>query len=226
MTVLPPTRSELIQFFIQRLPAWEADPASIGLTEEAVASLGQVAASASSLHRDALTARQKSKDATARYHAGADELRVIGAALVAMIKAFAQASGDPGVYALASIPEPADPSPSAAPVAPANIALSMRTSGEVDLSWEGTVAQGTFYEIQRSLDDGPTWATIASVPAREAVDDGVPSGTPRAYYRIRAVKGPAGAGSPDRRPRTSAWSAPQVVFLGRPGQQRGGQAAA
>lgn len=226
MSVLPTKRSELIQFFTQRLSSWQADPTAIGLTVEAVTELAGKTASASSLYQAALVARQDSRDATSEYYTGTDDLREFGAALVAAIKAFAQTSGDPGVYALASIPEPADPSPSAPPAVPTNIELSMRTSGSVDISWEGTVAQGTFYEVQRSLNDGVNWTTITSVPAREALDAGVPQGTPRAYYRIRGVKGAAGAGSPDRQPRYSAWSAPQVVFLGNPSNQQGAQADA
>lgn len=225
MTVLPPTRPELIQFFTQRLSSWQADPTAIGLTVESVTALAGMTASASSLYQAALVARQNSRDATAEYHSGADALREFGAAQVAAIKAFAQTSGDPGVYALASIPEPADPSPSAPPAVPTNIELVMRTSGAVEIKWEGTVAQGTFYEVQRSLTDGVSWTTFASVPARETLDTGVPNGTPRAYYRIRGVKGAAGAGSPDRQPRYSAWTAPQVVFLGVPGNQQAGAQA-
>ncbi|MFI4882700.1 MAG: hypothetical protein ACIAQU_08965, partial [Phycisphaerales bacterium JB064] len=85
MTVLPPTRPELIQFFTQRLSAWQADPTAIGLTPEAVTSLAGMTASASSLLQAALVARQDSKDATSEYHTGTDELRTFGAALVATI---------------------------------------------------------------------------------------------------------------------------------------------
>jgi hypothetical protein len=223
MSVLPAKRSELIQFFTQRLSPWQADPTAIGLSIEAVTTLAGMTASASSLYQAALVARQDSKDATSEYYESTDELRTFGAALIAAIKAFAETSGDPGVYALASIPEPADPSPSAPPAVPTNIELSMRTSGSVDISWEGSVAGGTFYQVQRSLTDGVSWVTITSVPARETLDSGVPNGTPRAYYRIRGVKGAAGAGSPDRQPRYSAWSAPQVVFLGNPSNQQGAQ---
>lgn len=222
MTVLPPTRPELIQFFTQRLSAWQADPAAIGLDAAAVTELAGKTASASSLYQAALTQRQSSKDATSEYHTGTDELRDLGAALVATIKAYAESTGDPGVYATASIPEPAEPTPSAPPAVPTNVSLSMRPQGTIDIAWEGSVAQGTFYEVQRSLDDGVSWTTITSVPARETLDAGVPSGTPRAYYRIRGVKGAAGAGSPDRQPRYSAWTAPQVVFLGVPGNQQEG----
>lgn len=226
MSVLSDKRSEVIQFFTQRLASWQANPELIGLTAAQVTELAGLTASASSRYQDALQARQASKDRTLEYHEGADTLRDFGAALIAAIKAFAETSGDPGVYALASIPEPADPSPSAAPAVPTSITLFMRAQGSIEIRWDGSLAGGTFYEVQRSLNDGTSWSTIASIPARETLDETVPQGTARAYYRIRGVKGPAGAGSPDRTPRFSPWTPPMVVFMGKPGNQQAAQAAA
>lgn len=220
MAVLSEKRSEVIKFFTQRLAKWQEDPAAIGLSSGQLSELTNLASDASGRYQSALTARQLSKDRTLEYHESADTLRAFGAALIATIKAFAEASGDAGVYALASIPEPADPTPSAPPAVPNNITLLMRAQGSVELTWDGSLAGGTFYEVQRSLDDGTSWSTIASIPARETLDETVPQGTARAYYRIRGVKGPAGAGSPDRAPRFSAWTPPMVVFLGKPGNQQ------
>lgn|GEM_PF-3960196 len=185
-----------------------------------VTELSGLTSTASSDYQAALVARQASKDATGTYHGSTGNLRTLGAALVATIKAYAEATGDPGVYSAASIPAPADPTPSADPVAPTDIALSMRPQGYIDITWTGTVAGGTFYEVQRSLSGGAEWTTIASVPARTTLDQGVPAGTEQAFYRIRAVKPPAGAGSQNRDPRYSTWTAPQVVFLGNPGNQQ------
>ena len=226
MTVLSNKRSDVIQFFTQRLASWQANPELIGLTAAQVTELAGLTASASSKYQEALVARQASKDATLEYYESTDSLRDFGAALIATIKAFADATDDAGVYALASIPEPADPSPSAAPAVPTSITLFMRAQGSVEIAWDGSLAGGTFYEVQRSLNDGNTWSTIASIPARETLDDTVPQGTARAYYRIRGVKGPAGAGSPDRTPRFSPWTPPMVVFMGKPSNQQEGQAAA
>lgn len=220
MSVLSEKRSEVIQFFTQRLTAWQANAAQIGLDPAQVTELSGLTSTASSSYQTALTKRQESKDATLSFHEDTDALRDLGAALIATIKAFAEATGDAGVYALASIPEPADPTPSAPPAVPNNITLLMRAQGSVELTWDGSLAGGTFYEVQRSLDDGTSWSTIASIPARETLDETVPQGTARAYYRIRGVKGPAGAGSPDRAPRFSAWTPPMVVFLGKPGNQQ------
>lgn len=229
MTVLSNKRSEVIQFFTQRLSSWQAAPEQIGLSAAQVTELAGLTASASSKLQDALTARQSSKDATLEYYEATDSLRDFGAALIATIKAFAEATDDAGVYALASIPEPADPTPSAPPAVPNNITLFMRAQGSVEIAWDGSLAGGTFYEVQRSLDDGNSWSSIASIPARETLDETVPQGTARAYYRIRGVKGPAGAGSPERAPRFSAWTPPMVVFMGKPSNQQqvqtGGQAA-
>ncbi len=233
MSVLSEKRSEVIQFFTQRLSSWQANPEQIGLSAAQVTELAGLTATASTSYQEALTQRQNSKDATIQFHENTDSLRDFGAALIATIKAFAEATDDAGVYALASIPEPADPTPSAPPAVPTNITLFMRAQGSVDIAWDGSLAGGTFYEVQRSLDDGTSWNTIASIPARETLDETVPQGTARAYYRIRGVKGPAGAGSPDRAPRFSAWTPPMVVFMGKPGNQEqvqtggqsGGQAA-
>ncbi len=219
MGVLPNTRPELIQFFTQRLADWQANPEQIGLSAAQVTELSGLTASASTDYQDALDSRQESKDRTFEFHQSADALRTLGSALVATIKAYAETTSNPGVYALASIPEPAPPTPSADPVTPTDITLGLRPSGFVSLEWSGSLAGGTFYEVQRSLNDGQAWATIASVPARAALDEGVPPGSARSMYRIRAVKPPAGAGNTERATRYSPWSAPQFVFLGNPSNQ-------
>lgn len=204
MGVLPDTRPELIQFFTQRLAAWQADPAAIGLSAPQVTELAGLTSTASSDYQAALVARQASKDATGTFYEATGNLRTLGSALVATIKAYAEATGDQGVYSAASIPAPAEPTPSADPVTPTDITLLMRPQGYIDITWTGTVAGGTFYEVQRSLSDGVEWTTIASVPSRATLDQGVPAGTDKAFYRIRAVKPPAGAGSQNRDPRYSA----------------------
>ncbi len=226
MAVLSEKRSEVIQFFTQRLAAWQEDPAAIGLSSGQLAELVEMTSTASGRYQAALAARQFSKDRTLEYHESADTLRAFGAALIATIKAYAETTGDVGVFAQASIPEPADPSPSAAPAVPTNITLCMRAQGAIEIAWQGSLAGGTFYEVQRSMDDGDNWSTVASIPARETLDETVPQGTARVYYRIRGVKGPAGAGSPDRAPRYSHWTPPMVVFMGKPVQPESARAAA
>jgi len=53
-----------------------------------------------------------------------------------------------------------------------------------------------------------------------------PKGSRGASDRIRGVKGPAGAGSPEGTPRFSAWTPPMVVFMGKPRDQVEAEAAA
>lgn len=65
------------------------------------------------------------------------------------------------------------------------------------LTWRGTLARRTFYEVLRRLEGETRWTLIASIGAKRYLDRAVPPGTTAASYRVRAKRGEsASAGSP------------------------------
>ena len=96
MTIVPETRSGKIDFYRFHLPAWAQDPASIGLTQQAVAEFEPLVDAAREAQREHQLARQAARVATMKYHQAVRRMHaggggiVGGAALVQTIKTYAQ----------------------------------------------------------------------------------------------------------------------------------------
>src|SRR4051812_18846975 len=112
MPIVPETRVGKIEYYQTHLPIWAQDPASIGLTPEAVAQVQQLVDEARAAMREHAAAQLAAQSATARFHiavrrmhAGGDGV-VGGAALLQAIKSYAQTTGDDAVYSRASVPRP------------------------------------------------------------------------------------------------------------------------
>src|SRR5690606_8368975 len=130
------SRAEQIQWFALRLPAWQADPAAIGLTPAQVGELADLLARAEADLAAAHAAREAARIATAAHHESADSLRDAGARLIATIKAFAATPGQMDAYEAAMIPRPRPRTRRPAPAAPSRPAAAIAPTGEVTLTWE------------------------------------------------------------------------------------------
>src|SRR5687768_11994297 len=100
MPIVPETRAGKIRFYQLRLPVWAEDPASIGLTVEAVDQMQQLVDAAREAYEEHLRAQDAARSATMnfhnavrRMHAGGDGVAG-GAALLQTIKIYAQTTGD------------------------------------------------------------------------------------------------------------------------------------
>ena len=188
MGVLPSTRLAQIEWFEQRLAAWIANAAAIGLTPAQTTQLQGEIAAARGQYMAAQQARNDSKSATVGYYAASDALVDDGRDLIATIKAFAEATGDANVYVLADVPPPADPQPAGPPDTPTNVSGIINSDGAVELKWKGTLAHSTFYEVLRKIEGETTWTVIDSVGAKSYLDETVPVGTLSVQYRVRAKR--------------------------------------
>jgi hypothetical protein len=209
MTIVPETRSGKILFYETHLPVWAADPASIGVTPAAVAALGDLVAEARAARAAQRRAQDEARAATARYHEAVRRMHAAsngGAALIQTIKAFAQTSGDDGVYPRASLPVPASPGrPGSAPApgTPRGFAVTLRQTGAIELTWKcdnpgGTA--GTIYQVKRQLGDGidgEPFTTVGTVGAKSFVDRTLPPGTRLCTYEVTALRSTA-KGEPAR----------------------------
>ena len=212
-----------IEYLEDRIPLWQADPAAVGLSVEQVAAAALVTQNA----RDAYTSQQAALLAANNALTDRDQaiatMRTFVSGLIAAIRAYARSQNDPGVYAAAGLEPPAGPTPSPDPEMPTDLAAELGTQGAIDVSWEGSLALGTFYEVQRTLDNAATWTTVDSVATRSVLDDGVPAGTPAAGYRVRAKRPSAGVGKAGTDTRVSAWTQTVMISLGKQGNQQAAQ---
>ena len=181
---LPGTIAGRIEFFTQRLPAWAADPAAIGLTAAQVAELQTTLTLAGNAYNTVLATRQLAKNQTATQNAAMENLLDLGSGMIAAIKAFADLSDNPtAVFQTAEIDPPegrAGPLPP--PEAATDLTTELLNSGAVRVRWKGTVANGTFYDVYRELEGESGFTLIGSSATRRFDDVTVPAGTTRAMY--------------------------------------------
>lgn len=192
MAVLPDGNLAMIQWFEDRVASWLADPASIGLSAEQADSLLAFTGAARAAYQAASQIRSDSKSATVTYTNGAGDLRGFGADLIKTIKAFAEATDDTNVYALANVPPPADPEPLGPPGKPTNITSTINSSGHLLLKWKANNAAsstGVYFMVERQLNDEPGFTLVGGSGSKDFTDVKIPLGTAKATYIIIPFRG-------------------------------------
>ncbi len=186
MPTIPRTLTGKIEFFERHLPVWSDDPAAIGLSAAQVADLAALTAEARTRYDRARAARLVARAETGLQHEAIGAMMKLGTALVATIRAFADATDDEaGVMSRANLPPVDAPSPAPPPEPAANLTSELRNSGAIRLAWHGTVANGTFYTIWRRLEGEQGFTLLGSVSALAFTDETIPAGTPEATYQLR-----------------------------------------
>jgi hypothetical protein len=195
MRVVPTGRDEMLVFFENHLPLWSKNPAAIGLSADQVAALSQAVAQTRSARDSRLAADLGARAALLDLKNEAAALRDLGTDLVAVIKAYAEVEGDPGVYPAAGIPAAQASSPLGSPPAPTQVVASIDSTGVAVIKWIGERRGGTYYIIERQLTGldnivGP-WTHAGSSAVSEAIDPALPVGQRTVRYRVWARR-PAG----------------------------------
>jgi hypothetical protein len=198
MTIVPETRKGKISFYQTHVPKWAEDPASIGVTPEAVATLADLVSEARDAYTAHSQAQQTAQAATQRFHDAVQRMhRGIGggANLLQQIKTFAAITGDKEVYVRAWISAPARPGrpgSAAAPGMPHGFEVELLQIGWAKLTWKcdnprGSV--GTVYEIRRQLNNQGTFHYIATVGSEKRfIDQSLPTGTHTCIYEVTALR--------------------------------------
>lgn len=189
MSIVPQSRSDAIDWFTNRLAAWQADPGAIGLTLDLVNELAAATAEASSARTAAEQANDAKLAASQSFRNKTDAMRDIGVGLVTQIKGFAKATGDESVYTLALLPEPPTPAPTPAPGTPTGFNVFLKQDGAVELTFRcdnpGNVA-GVTYDVWRQDDPEQGFKYLLNTGERRFEDNTVPAGTALATYRVQA----------------------------------------
>ena len=199
MRTVPVTNAAKITFFETHLPAWEANPATIGLTADQVADLRASTTEARAAFNDAQQARNAAQAATLRQTQAVIKMAALGGSLIKTIRAFAETTDDTSVYSDANIPRPRRGSPLGPAPTPTNLTFQPRTDGAIELRWHAETKGRTSFIIERqTFSPGQTesrFTLIGTSTARSFVDTNVPTGLERAVYRVTAER-PGGRSEP------------------------------
>jgi hypothetical protein len=169
---------------------WAADPLLIGLTAAQCTAYTADVAAARTKYNAMVAARNAALAATQDWYNAAFAMRDNGAALITTIKGFADLSGDPiTVYVKAEIPPPAAPTPAGPPTDCTDLTAELTNSGNVELSWKGTISRGQFFSVWRKLTGETAWTQLGSVAAKTFLDTLVPEGITGAQYQVKAHRG-------------------------------------
>ncbi len=199
MRVVPVTNAAKIAFFETHLPAWEANPDTIGLTAEQVADLRASTTEARAAFNDAQQARDAAQAATLRQTQAVIKMAALGGGLIKTIRAFAETTDDRSVYAEAQIPLPRRGSPLGPAPTPTNLTFELRTDGAIELRWDAETKGRTAFIIERQTQRpgerlGP-WRLIGTATAKTFTDAALPTGLECAVYRVTAER-PGGRSEP------------------------------
>jgi hypothetical protein len=198
MSVIPGSTHQQLEWLEAHLPTWQANAAAIGLSAAQVTALAALVTAARTAFDAMLIARDDSKSATMLFN------NAIAAALdpardyVKTIKAFAETSGNPDVYALANVPPPAEPVPVGAPGSPVNLSGVMAANGTLTLTWDAAVSgpsNGIVFEVARRRVTEPGFALVAVTGDKEYQDPvfanwaAMDPGAGPIEYQVRARRG-------------------------------------
>ena len=176
-----------IEFFEQRIADWAANVDQIGLTAQQANDLVGRVAAARAAYIAAQQIRQQARNATETQRIAVNEMARFGSDLISTIRSFADLQADPNaVYVAAEInpPTPAG-TPLPPPVPATDVVANLQQSGAVLVSWKGTVANGTFYDVYRQLAGQAGFTLIGSRATRSFEDATVPAGTTQvSYYTV------------------------------------------
>lgn len=193
MGITPNSRLGKVTFYETHISPWATNAAAIGLEVAEVTALGIATGAARTAYNDMIAARAAAKSATETFYEAVTAMHSApgkGSDMIDTIKNFAQTTGDPGVYALAEIPAPSEPGVVPPPGSPFDFRLALRQNGSVELKWKcnnPAGAQGTVYEIKRSVDGGG-FVVLTTIGERTFLDETVPPTTGQVIYEITAIR--------------------------------------
>ena len=192
MSVVPKETAAKIQFFEDHQPAWSSNAVAIGSSTTEVTALQTKTAAARTAYDEQQAAQLAAKDATLKLRLAVEAMGLAGSAIIKKVRAKAQTDGL-GVYALASLPAPATPTPLPAPGTPTDFSAALNPDGSLKLKWKcanPAGSQGTIYQLARRIGSG-AFAPLGATGLRSFVDATVPATAAAAggvTYQVQAVR--------------------------------------
>ena len=191
MSIVPSTDIGRITFYEAHIAPWSLIPAQIGLLSSDCVSLASLILNARKTYNEQQVALEAAKAATLTMHNAVLKMHALGAADIAKIKAYAEATSNPNVFPLAQIPAPATPSPVGPPGTPTSFNVSLTQDGFVTLKWKcnnPSGASGTVYEVRRRVGTTNMFAYLGTEGRKSFTDETLPSGSLGVTYMITAIR--------------------------------------
>lgn len=194
MSIVPNTEIGKITFYEAHIGPWTATPTQIGLVAADCTALAALITTARKAWDAQQAAAEAAKAATTAMHNAVRAMHTLGAVDLAKIKAYADVTNDPNVYAKAQIPMPATPAPVGPPGTPFDFTVALEQTGAVTLKWKcnnPSGAAGTVYEVRRRLSatgGGGTFDYVGSQGVKSFTDDSIPGGSTALTYQITAIR--------------------------------------
>lgn len=185
--IVPKTQDGLLDWYSQHQPKWESAGAAIGVDPALSTALKDLVETAKIAKAARIDAKASAKSATVTYKQSLANLSSLGAAIMATIRAYAEATDDVTVYAKADIPPPAKPTPAPPPLAPTEFTADPNANGTITLRMKGSVAQNGSFDIERSIDGGP-YTLLKNTREKTYVDNAVPTNSTIIAYQCYGVR--------------------------------------
>ncbi|MCW5766535.1 MAG: hypothetical protein KIT68_11240 [Phycisphaeraceae bacterium] len=200
-TNLPDTIPALLNWAETHADLWTTHAASIGLSTAQASAFNLLAKSAADASQAADAARAASKNATLTLNDQVSALRGLAGAYVNLIKAFAETTNNPNVYALAGVSPDSPPGTLPPPNAPQQFTAGVNADGSLTIKWKVSQPTGVTnvqYVLSRRLGASGPFAIIGTVGASKSFTDRtLPLGVDQVQYLVQPRRGEtAGALSP------------------------------
>jgi hypothetical protein len=192
MPTVPSKSVEKIQFFATHHETWAENALEIGTSSAAVAELDALTSTARDMYNAQQMAINAARSATHAFQMAVEAMAKAGANVIAQIRV--KAATTDGVYSLAMIPAPAQPSPIGEPGKPTQFSIELSSVGSLTLRWKcknpkGSV--GTMYQIWRRIapPTGTGQLTQLGVSGeKKFVDYTLPAGASEVMYQVQAFR--------------------------------------
>lgn len=191
MSVVPNTKSGKLEFYESHIEGWVENAADIGVQPSQLTALSALIAAARTSYTAQQVAADAARDATGDSNLAISAMHKLGSATIAQIRAFAETTNNPGVFTLASLPFPADPSPVGPPGKPSDLEVSILIGGSLHLRWKcenPPNASGTVYEVRRRIGGGSFVIIGAAGGNKEFIDATLPGGSTGVVYEITGMR--------------------------------------
>ncbi len=192
MTNFEGTRRQRLEWIEARITQWVANASQIGITSIQANNLKDLVGQASSAFTTAEFARAEAKNATRKYYDAVSDMSGPTRDLIATIKAFAETTDNPNVYALSSIDPPAPPTPVAAPTVPFDVSGSVSPTGNATITWDADrsgASSGIFFMVERKRGNEATFSIIGGTAEKAFLDVDPRFATGTVQYRVKAQRG-------------------------------------
>lgn len=192
MPIVPTTNIGKIEFYESHIGLWTSLPTQIGLLASDCTALAALIDQARKDYDEQKIALDAAKAATQRMNDSVRAMHTLGAADIAKIKAFAEATNNPNVYTLANLPAPTPGSAVPPPGQPTDLSVGLdATTGAIKLAWKvinPPGASGTSYIVRRKLPTQTQWQFVGVTGKKAFTDATFNAGPDSVQYTVQAQR--------------------------------------